>query len=261
MAANLAAALIIGAIIVSIAPQVNLFEKPWITPRHLMRTFVWLNLFVAGLNLLPAYPTDTGQLLRGGFSRKRPAVAAARAASGLSQMLAFLCFATGLVLVNPWLIFGGLFIFLAAHLEDQGVFFQAVVDTIRMRDIMLRDFTTLSPADTLEFALERAVHSLQEDFPVVRGDQMVGVISRKAMLHALRSGGNSYVQSAMNKFFQVAHPEDSIGETFRRVAGGRGLSLVPVLEGDRVVGIVTLQNMMHSMSTLAETRRAQQQQN
>ena len=52
---------------------------------------------------------------------------------------------------------------------------------------MLTDFATLSPADTLEDALEKAVHSLQDDFPVVRGSDMVGVISKAA-----HSGGAAH---------------------------------------------------------------------
>ncbi|HWF66395.1 MAG TPA: CBS domain-containing protein, partial [Acidobacteriaceae bacterium] len=68
------------------------------------------------------------------------------------------------------------------------------------------------------------------------------------------------VQSVMSRGFQIAQPEDSLGVTFRRITAGRGLSLVPVLDGEQVVGIVTLQNLMHSMGLLAESRRLQQQQ-
>jgi predicted transcriptional regulator len=71
--------------------------------------------------------------------------------------------------------------------------------------------------------------------------------------------GNGYVQSIMSRGFQVAQPEDSLGVTFRRISAGRGLSLVPVLDGEQIVGIVTLQNLMHSMGLLAESRRLQQQ--
>ena len=46
--------------------------------------------------------------------------------------------------------------------------------------------------------------------------------------------------------------------TISRFAG-RGLSLVPVTEGERIVGIVTLQNLMHSMSLLAESRKLRRQ--
>ena len=39
--------------------------------------------------------------------------------------------------------------------------FQSVVDTVHMRDIMLTDFSLLSPSDTLEDALAKAIHSLR----------------------------------------------------------------------------------------------------
>ena len=51
----------------------------------------------------------------------------------------------------------------------------------------------------MEDALEKAVHSLQDDFPVVRGSDMVGVISKQKILEALRAEGNGYVQAVMNR--------------------------------------------------------------
>ena len=67
------------------------------------------------------------------------------------------------------------------------------------------------------------------------------------------------MQSVMSRAFQVAQPDDSLASTIRRISAGRGLSLVPVTEGERVIGIVSLQNLMHSMSLLAEHRRVQRQ--
>ena len=110
----------------------------------------------------------------------------------------------------------------------------------------------------LEDALYKSIHSLQDDFPVVRGDSLVGIISRQSILSALRNEGNGYVQAVMSRSFHVAQPEDSLGTTISRFAG-RGLSLVPVTEGERIVGIVTLQNLMHSMSLLAESRKLRRQ--
>jgi predicted transcriptional regulator len=51
-----------------------------------------------------------------------------------------------------------------------------------MREVMLTDFATLSPSDTLADALVRCVHSLQEDFPVVRGQQLVGIVNRQRIV-------------------------------------------------------------------------------
>ncbi len=148
---------------------------------------------------------------------------------------------------------------IGAQVEDQGVFFQSVVDTVRMREVMLTDFATLSPSDTLADALVRCVHSLQEDFPVVRGPQLVGIVSRQRIVDALRNDGNGYVQSVMSRAFQVARPEDTLGATIRRLTAGRGLSLIPVTESGKVVGIVSVQNLMSSMSLLSEQRRIERE--
>jgi Zn-dependent protease/CBS domain-containing protein len=257
--ANIGFAVILGALIVGASPQVSLIEKPWVTPAHLMRSTVWLSLLLGLLNLLPAYPLDAGRMLKSGFSRSRGAAQGARATAGIGQVLALIVFAAGIALRNPWLIMAAFFVFIGAQLEDQGVLFQSVVDTVQMKDVMLTDFSTLSPSDTLEDALYKAIHSLQDDFPVVRGSFLVGTVSKQGILDALRSEGNGYVQAVMSKAFQVAQPEDSLGAMIRRITGGRGLSLITVTEGEKIVGIVTLQNLMHSMGLLAEHRKVQRE--
>jgi CBS domain-containing protein len=211
------------------------------------------------LHLLPAYPLDCGRLLRGSFALRHGLAPAGRMTTGLGQALALVAMVGGWLLHSPWLVIAGFFIMIGAQVEDQGVFFQSVVDTVHMREVMLTDFATLSPSDTLADALFRCVHSLQEDFPVVRGPQLVGIVSRQRIVDALRSDGNGYVQSVMSRAFQVARPEDTLGTTIRRITAGRGLSLIPVTDSGRVVGIVSVQNLMSSMSLLAEQRRLERE--
>jgi len=207
------------------------------------------------LHLVPAFPLDAGRLLRGSFARAHGLSPAGRAASGMGQLIALGAMAAGGILQTPWLIIAGFFVFIGGQIEDQGVSFQSVVDTVQMREVMLTDFATLSPSDTLAGALSRCVHSLQEDFPVVRGPQLVGIVSRQRILDALRTEGDGYVQSVMSRAFQVARPEDTLGAIIRRISAGRGLSLIPVTESGRVVGVVSVQNLMTSMSLLSEQRR------
>ena len=229
---------------------------PWITSAHLLRSMVWMQVFLGAAS--PAAGLSAGLsagCIRGGFARKHGFAPAGRAAAGLGQVLALAAMLGGMLLHNPWLILAGFFIMIGAQIEDQGVFFQSVVDTVRMREVMLTDFATLSPSDTLADALVRCVHSLQEDFPVVRGPQLVGIVSRQRIVDALRNDGNGYVQSVMSRAFQVARPEDTLGTTIRRLTAGHGLALIPVTESGRVVGIVSVQNLMSSMSLLSEQRR------
>ena len=257
--ANGAAALVLAATVLGGAGNVNLIGHPWISSAHLLRGMVWMQAGLAALHLLPAYPLDFGRLMRGSFARQHGLAPAGRAATGIGQLLALAAMIGGMLLHSPWLIIAGFFIMIGAQIEDQGVFFQSVVDTVRMREVMLTDFATLSPSDTLADALARCVHSLQEDFPVVRGPQLVGIVSRQRIVDALRSEGNGYVQSVMSRAFQVARPEDTLGTTIRRITAGRGLSLIPVTESGRVVGIVSVQNLMSSMTLLAEQRRLERE--
>lgn len=257
--ANLATALVLAATFVGAGGDMRLFDQPLITAAHLLRAMVWMQVGLALLHLVPAYPLDCGRLIRGSFARKHGFAPTGRAASGLGQVLALMAMIGGMFLHNYWLIIAGFFIMIGAQIEDQGVFFQSVVDTVRMREVMLTDFATLSPSDTLADALVRCVHSLQEDFPVVRGPQLVGIVSRQRIVDALRSDGNGYVQSVMSRAFQVARPEDTLGTTIRRLTAGHGLALIPVAESGRVVGIVSVQNLMSSMTLLAEQRRIQRE--
>jgi CBS domain-containing protein/Zn-dependent protease len=257
--ANLATALMLAAVFLGASGELNLVAQPWISPTFLVRSLVWMQAALGLLHLLPAYPLDAGRLLRGSFAREHGFALAGRVAAGMGQALALGAMLAGMLLHSPWLIIAGFFIMIGAQIEDQGVFFQSVVDTVHMREVMLTDFATLSPSDTLADALVRCVHSLQEDFPVVRGSQLVGIISRQRIVDALRSEGNGYVQATMSKAFQVARPDDTLGTTIRRIQTGRGLALIPIADSGRVVGIVSVQNLMTSMSLLAEQRRLERE--
>src|ERR1700677_3140921 len=182
------------------------------------------------------------------------AAAATRRAVSISNAIAMVLIVGGLFTVDSWLTLVGVVVFFAAQLEERALVFQWVLDNVRLEEVMLTDFATLSPADTLEDALDKAVHSLQDDFPVVRGSDMVGVISRQRILDALRAEGNGYVQSVMNKLFEVSIRQESLASAFRKLTA-RNLSIIPVVEDERLVGIITLQNLMHSMALLAESRK------
>jgi len=252
--ANGATALVLAVMFMGASGGMNLFALPWIASAYLLRSMVWMQAGLGLVHLLPAYPLDCGRLLRGSFARKHGFAIEGRTSTSVGQALALATMVGGMLLHNYWLIITGFFIMIGAQIEDQGVFFQSVVDTVRMREVMLTDFATLSPSDTLADALVRCVHSLQEDFPVVRGPQLVGIVNRQRIVEALRNDGDGYVQSVMSKAFQVARPEDTLGTIIRRITAGRGLSLIPVAESGRVVGIVSVQNLMSSMSLLAEKR-------
>lgn len=257
--ANLLIAFVGASIVQSLAPGLGLMGRPWIHSGHLVRSAIWINAALGIVNLLPAYPLDGGRILRAIFLRSMDPFRATRRAVNISNVVAMLCMLSGLHPGTKWMVMVGFFLFVAAQIEERSAVFHAVLDSVRMEDVMLTDFATLSPADTLEQALEKAVHSLQDDFPVVRGGELVGVVSKQKILEALRGDGNGYVQPVMNRLFEAASRGDSLSAGFHKITA-RGLALIPVVDSGRLVGIVTLQNLMHSMALLAETRKLQRMQ-
>jgi Zn-dependent protease/predicted transcriptional regulator len=241
-------------ILVAAIPGFSLTTRPLLHSSALLRSIVWVNLYLGLFNLLPAYPMDGGRVLRAIFSRRVDMVRATQRAVRIGHVFSFLFMMVGFLLGNWWLAMIGLFLFLGAQLEERSAVFQSVLQSVRLEEVMLTDFATLSPADTLEDALEKAVHTLQDDFPVVRGSDMVGVVSRQKILEALRAEGNGYVQAEMNRIFEVAAKQESLASAFRKLSA-RNLSIIPVVDEQQLVGIVTLQNLMHSMSLLAESRK------
>jgi Zn-dependent protease/CBS domain-containing protein len=243
----------LSAAVISLSGGTDLWKWPFLQAANLPRSLVWANLYLALFNLMPAYPLDGGRVLRAFLARTLDASSATRRAVSISNAIAMVLMLAGLF-SDSWLTMVGVIVFSAAQLEERALVFQSVLDNVRLEEVMLTDFATLSPADTLEDALEKAVHSLQDDFPVVRGSDMVGVISKQRILDALRAEGNGYVQAVMNKIFEVSLRQDSLSSAFRKLTA-RNSSIIPVVEEERLIGIVTLQNLMHSMALLAESRK------
>jgi Zn-dependent protease len=263
--ANIGFGLLLAAIALTFSPDVNLYERPWLSPSHLLRAAIWVNLLLGALNLLPASPLDGGRVFRGEFAKTKGVIKGSRAATGLGQAVAYGLIIAGMAMMvsgkttGMWLLILGGFVLIGAHMEDQGILLQTDVDAVRMRDVMLTQFSMLSASDTLEDALQRSVHTLQDVFPVVRGANLVGAVSRQSIVEALHADGNGYVQGVMTRSFQTAQPDDSLVKTLRRIMAGQGAQMVPVLEGDRIVGIITPQNLAHSMGMLNQRRKMRPQ--
>jgi Zn-dependent protease len=259
---NLFIAGISALVLLVVIPGFSFTARPLLHSSALLRSVVWANVYLGLFNLLPAYPMDGGRVLRALFSRQIDMVRATQRAVRIGNVFSILMIMVGMLISSRaetrwdgyWLMMIGFFLFAGAQLEERSAMFQSVLQSVRLEEVMLTDFVTLSPADTLEDALDKAVHTLQDDFPVVRGVDMAGVISRQRILDALRSEGNGYVQAAMNRIFDVAAKQESLASAFRKLAA-RNLSIILVVDEQHLVGIVTLQNLMHSMALLAESRK------
>jgi len=254
-AANFLLALWFGGLLI-VLNQATAF-RPVLSGEALLPSLFWSNLYLGLFNLIPAYPLDGGRVLRAWWGRRMDYIDATRRAVVVGETFALLFMLTGLVWWQPWLVVVGLFVFWAAVTEERVAVLQSALERIYLEDVMLTDFHSLAPTDSLFDALERAMHSLQDDFPVVTEGRVVGVLTRSGLLRAFAGQGwNNSVQAVMSPRFEAAQRRDTLATAFKKFTS-RGLSVLPVLEGGRLVGIVTLQNLLHSVAFLSRRGAAE----
>ena len=259
-AANLLFGLVIAGFVKTISPGVSLVEAPWISPAHLVRAMVWVNLMLGALNLLPAWPLDAARVVHGEVTRRTTSPMVHRHVGSLLRMgfwlaLSMICY--GILNLNWWVVMAGLGVLLGSQLERQGLLPERQGEGTTVGDVMLTDYSMLPASATLEDAMMQARHSLQDIFPVVRAGNMVGAVGRQNILDALAANGNGYVQGIMTRSFQTAQASDSLAETLNRAVGkdpGSTLQIVPVVEGEMVVGILTPQHLQRSLGLIARTQ-------
>ncbi len=259
--ANILFALVVAGFVSTISPGVPLLAMPWVSPAHLLRTLVWVNLLLGALNFLPAWPLDGGRVVRSevvrGASSGSPAgrmlPARLQVLVRMSRWIALSLIVYGMLAPNLWVMMAGLGILLGALVERQGLLPERETDSTRVGDVMLTEYSILPASATLEDAMMAARHSLQDVFPVVRAGNMVGAVGRQSILDALATTGNGYVQGIMTRSFQTAAVGDSLMDTLNQAVGqtaGASLQIVPVVDGDAVVGILTPQHLQRSLGLI-----------
>src|SRR5579862_2673111 len=130
---NLGLACMAAAIFTATGSGADLWKWPFLQAANLPRSVVWANLYLAILNLMPAYPLDGGRILRAFFSRTIDASAATRRAVSISNAIAMVLMIAGLFSDN-WLTMVGVIVFSAAQLEERALVFQSVLDNVRLEE-------------------------------------------------------------------------------------------------------------------------------
>ena len=273
--ANFGVGLLLLGISYAIDPHVPLLAQPWISIGHILRSFVWTQFVMGAVNLLPTAALPSPQMLRSRsaqtnaqISDQTSAQTGAKTAQtprlrrpsfGLGTMLAFAMLVAGIALMNVWIVLFGCFALLGAQIQSRQTL-DSNDETILVREVMLTEFTLLSSSDTLQGALDRTTHSLQDVFPVVRGDRLVGSVSRQTIADHLQATGDSYLQGVMTRSLQLAAPAEKLVVALRR-AGSQGASeFIPVVEDGAMLGILTPQSLARAVQQIKLTRPAREAQ-
>ena len=206
---------------------------------QLLAVNLWLVLF----NLIPAFPMDGGRVLRAILAmRNRDYARATETAARVGKFFALVFGVLGLFVVgNPFLVIISLFVWLGAAGEAAAAQTSATLDGVPIEALMITDVRTLSPRDPLSRAVDLILDGFQQDFPVVEGGIVRGMLTRRRLLQALAERGEkTVVADVMEREFQQATPAESAEVVLARL---RHCHSLPVLDGGHLLGILTMDNV------------------
>jgi Zn-dependent protease/predicted transcriptional regulator len=214
-----------------------------------------VNLWLVAFNLIPAFPMDGGRVLRALLATKLEYTQATQVAARIGQAIAFFFGLIGLF-TDPFLVFIALFVWLGAEQESAMVQMHTSLGGIPVQRVMLTEFHRLSPDDPLSRAVELTMAGGQQDFPVVFGDHVLGVLSRSDVVRELAQHGQAaLVRDAMNRDFPTADSHDMLEKALAALHGANSRAM-PVVHDDRLVGLLTMDNIGEFMMIQAALRRA-----
>jgi stage IV sporulation protein FB len=203
-----------------------------------------VNLSLALFNLLPAFPMDGGRVLRALIAMRTPYTRATRIAAGIGQGFAFLFGFIGLF-GNPFLLFIGLFLYLGASQEAAVAGLKDMSEWISVADAMVTRFAVLPADATVADAVNALLRTSQHEFPVVdSGGRVLGMLTRDDMIQALQRGGpGTPVREVMRRDIPVVPQRASLEDAFETMQESDNPALPVVDSQQRLVGILTLENV------------------
>jgi Zn-dependent protease/CBS domain-containing protein len=224
------------AVVVKVA---DLFQP---NAKSALALLLYGNVMLAAFNLLPAFPMDGGRVLRALLSYVRPPEVATRMAAWMGRMLAISMGLYGLLSPQFLLVFFALFIYLGAAQESVAALGRSLTNGIPVRAAMITEFHTLDHGQTVRDAANLLLSTSQQDFPVMHGDQVVGLLGRNLLIRAIAAQGpDAYVAGVMDRDFAALEPNADLSVILPLMAQAGRCALV--MDRGRLLGLLTTDNL------------------
>jgi Zn-dependent protease/predicted transcriptional regulator len=198
-----------------------------------------LNIILFAFNLLPAFPMDGGRVLRAWLAKRMPLHRATRIAADIGKGFAIIFGLIGIVFLSPLLLLIAFFIYTGASQETVAVKYSVLLQDIRVGSIMSGPVITVAPTVPVTRVIEMMYATKHLGFPVVDHDVLLGMVT-VADVQRMSSIDRDAMQvrDVMTRGVIAVTPETPVVDVLR-IMGAKDIGRVPVVDKDKLVGIVT----------------------
>ncbi|HEV2037079.1 MAG TPA: site-2 protease family protein [Candidatus Eremiobacteraceae bacterium] len=225
------------------------------------------NILLGIFNLIPAYPLDGGRVLHALVWRwTKSRLRATQIAAAIGRILAIGLVAYGAFetlyyvgsISGLWLIFIGWFLLQAGGAEQMHAELVNALQGLTARDIAIAAPDPLPADATADVALQLMMKTGSRAFPVVLGDQLLGIITMGDFVKLTdRKPADAYVTSLMTRLADLtsASPGTSAIDILQMLSKS-GVAQIPVIdESGKLLGFVTRESILKRLPLQRELRR------
>ncbi|WP_420386761.1 site-2 protease family protein [Roseivirga sp.] len=219
-----------------------------ITPENFLIMLLMANLTLGLFNLIPAFPMDGGRILRAILALFQPRAKATKQAAFVGLILALGFIFIG-IFYNPFLVFIGAFVILAAFSESTMVGDQALLSGHQVGDIVMHHYASLPEQMSIGEASMVILDGQDTNFVVEsNGGEITGTLKRDQIIKALSMHEHTKPLSAiMDKVGLVIHVETPLTDLYTNQVLRQNI-MVPVSDGQQVVGVINLENILEFLA-------------
>jgi Zn-dependent protease len=219
---------------------------------------ITVNVMVGLFNLIPGFPLDGGRLLRAvlwHFKGSLPRATYLASRVGIAFAYALMAFGVlqvfaGAFVSGMWLVLIGLFLQNAANASYAQIGLREALGRLPVSEIMARDVVAVRPDDTVESLVDRFWAHHVASFPVVDGDRVIGIASIGQLQRRPREQWPLLrvrdLMLPLDDSLKV-RPSDTAFRALER-ASGNHLGRLAVMDGDRLVGYLSMQDITHVLA-------------
>ncbi|SDK71526.1 CBS domain-containing protein [Halanaerobium congolense] len=203
-----------------------------------------LNIFLAIFNLIPAFPSDGGRILRAAIAQKTSFRKATEITSRVGKVFAWIFGIIGFMSGNFLLVFIAFFIYIGASQEHQFSNIKLALSNLKVKDLMTRDVKTVPVNMSIHSLVEKMFADKHSGFPVLRDDKVVGIVTMEdAKKIPQDEYRNTPVQSIMNKDLHCVKGDDELFEAFKLLFQ-KDIGRLLVMDDGELQGIITRSDVM-----------------
>ncbi len=218
------------------------FIQTGIGSHNFLFMLMTVNIFIGLFNLLPAIPMDGGRVLRAALSMKMGRLRATQAATKITTLFAVLFVIVG-IFHNPMLILIALFIYMGARGEFEMVKSKMLLSDARVSQVLMRNYTLLDAADTIEKATAALLNGQDTRFLVQEEDNITSVLTKTDIIRALSENAKkSHIRQYASPIRYRVNTSEPLEKVLHHMST-HGFSIVPVEENGKIIGILDIDNI------------------